>query len=360
MGAMFKTQDLHVREIVRLSSPRAIKELFPALPETTATVVQSRERIIRILRQEEPRLLVVVGPCSIHDEKSALEYAGRLNGLRQELADRMEIVMRVYFEKPRTTIGWKGLINDPHLDGSRDIEAGLKIARRLLVQITSTGLPAATEFLDPVVPQYIADLVSWAAIGARTTESQTHREMASGLSMPVGYKNATDGSLQVAIDAMGAARHPHSFLGIDTDGATSIIRTTGNPHGHVVLRGGRARTNYDAASIADAEATLRKHKLPAVMMVDCSHANSEKQHARQEDVWRDVIAQRAQGTQSVIGMMVESHLQEGNQPFPKPASELSYGVSITDACINWETTERMLRWAHERLGPKIATRALAG
>jgi len=348
---MFKTQDLHVREIVRLASPRAIKELFPAMPEATATVVQSRERIIRILRQEDPRLLVVIGPCSIHDEKSALDYAGRLNVLRRELADRLEIVMRVYFEKPRTTLGWKGLINDPHLDGSQDIETGLKVARRLLVQIAGLGLPAGTEFLDPIVPQYTADLVSWAAIGARTTESQTHREMASGLSMPVGYKNATDGSLQGAIDAMGAARSSHSFLGIDGDGVTGIVRTTGNPHGHVVLRGGRARTNYDAASIAEAEAALRKRQLPAVMMVDCSHANSEKQHTRQEEVWHSVIEQRAGGTKAVIGMMVESHLLEGCQPFPRPVNELKYGVSITDACVNWETTERMLRWGYERLGP---------
>jgi 3-deoxy-7-phosphoheptulonate synthase len=347
---MFKTQDLHVREIVRLPSPKAVKAAFPASPEAVATVATSRERLIRILRQEDPRLLVVVGPCSIHDQRSALEYAHRLNGLRQELADRMEIVMRVYFEKPRTTIGWKGLINDPHLDGTERIDEGLTIARRLLLHITEMGLPAATEFLDPIVPQYIADLVSWAAIGARTTESQTHREMASGLSMPVGFKNATDGSLQVAIDAMGAARHRHSFLGMDQDGVTSVVRTTGNPDGHVVLRGGRARTNYDAASIADAVATLVKHHLPPVIMVDCSHANSEKKHARQEEVWRSVIEQRVGGTPSVIGMMVESHLHEGNQPFPKPVSELQYGVSITDACLNWETTERMLRWGHEQLG----------
>ena len=219
--------------------------------------------------------------------------------------------------------------------------------------------PPPREFLDPIVPQYIADLVSWAAIGARTTESQTHREMASGLSMPVGYKNATDGSLQVAIDAMGAARHGHSFLGIDQDGVTSVVRTNGNPNGHVVLRGGRARTNYDATSIAEAEATLAKHKLPAVMMVDCSHANSEKKHARQEDVWRSVIEQRVGGTKSVIGMMVESHLHEGNQPFPKPVKELQYGVSITDACLNWEATERMLRWGHEQLGGKVAATATA-
>src|SRR5208282_2884171 len=233
---MYRTQDLHVKEIVRLLTPRELKAQLPTTDAANATVARSRERIIRILRQEDPRLLVVVGPCSIHDKKGALEYATRLNALRQEFAGRLEIVMRVYFEKPRTTIGWKGLINDPHLDGSQDIETGLKIARRLLLDITGLGLPTATEFLDPIVPQYIADLITWAAIGARTTESQTHREMASGLSMPVGLKNSTDGSLQVAIDAMGAARQPHSFLGIDQDGVTSIVRTAGNPDAHIVLR----------------------------------------------------------------------------------------------------------------------------
>ncbi len=355
---MFKTQDLHVRELVRLSTPRAVKAEFPTTEPVSATVARSRERIIRILRQEDPRLLVVIGPCSIHDEKGALEYATRLNGLRQEFADRMEIVMRVYFEKPRTTIGWKGLINDPHLDGSQDIEGGIKIARRLLLEIVGMGLPAATEFLDPIVPQYIADLVTWAAIGARTTESQTHREMASGLSMPIGYKNATDGSLQIAIDAMGAARQPHSFLGIDQDGVTSIVRTNGNPDGHIVLRGGRARTNYDAESIRDAEAVLKKSNLPPVLMVDCSHANSAKQFARQEDVWRSVVEQRASGTRSLVGVMIESNLFEGNQPFPKPVNELSYGVSITDACVSWETTERMLRWGYERLAQVSAAKEL--
>ena len=234
---MFSTQDLHVREIVRLSPPRALKAELPMTEASSATVVRSRDTIGRILEQKDRRLLVVAGPCSIHDVKGALEYAGKLNSLRKELADQMEIVMRVYFEKPRTTIGWKGLINDPHLDNTYDIEAGLKTARRLLLEITGIGLPAATEFLDPVVPQYIADLITWAAVGARTTESQTHREMASGLSMPVGFKNGTDGSLQSAIDAMGAAMRPHSFLGIDQDGITSIVRTTGNAVGHVVLRG---------------------------------------------------------------------------------------------------------------------------
>ncbi len=356
---MFRTQDLHVKEIVPLQSPRAIKAITPVSEAINATVARSRERIIRILRQEDPRVLVVVGPCSIHDEKSAIEYATKLNALRKEFADRMEIVMRVYFEKPRTTIGWKGLINDPHLDGSQDIEAGLKIARRILTEITGMGLPAATEFLDPIVPQYIADLITWAAIGARTTESQTHREMASGLSMPVGLKNATDGSLQVAIDAMGATRHPHSFLGMNEEGLTSIVRTNGNPNAHVVLRGGRAMTNYDAASIKTAEAKLIAEKLPPVLMVDCSHANSEKKFAKQEEVWRSVIDQRIGGTKSLVGIMVESHLSEGNQPIPKNISELRYGVSITDSCVGWETTERMLRWGYESLEKIIPGKAVA-
>jgi 3-deoxy-7-phosphoheptulonate synthase len=351
---MFRTQDLHVKEIVRLLTPRELKAQLPATDAANATVARSRERIVRILRQEDPRLIVVIGPCSIHDEKGALDYATRLNALRKEFANRMEIVMRVYFEKPRTTIGWKGLINDPRLDGSQDIETGLKIARRLLLEITGMGLPAATEFLDPIVPQYIADLVTWAAIGARTTESQTHREMASGLSMPVALKNNTDGSLQSAIDAMGAARHPHSFLGINEDGVTSIVRTTGNPHTHIVLRGGRAQTNYDAKSIRKAEEKLTSEKLQPVLMVDCSHANSGKQHAKQEAVWRSVIRQRVGGTRSLIGMMVESNINEGNQPIPKNLADLRYGVSLTDSCIGWETTERMLRWGYEKLAKVVA------
>ncbi len=356
---MYRTQDLHVKEIVPLLSPRALRNLMPTPDTANATVARSRERVIRILRQEDPRLLVVIGPCSIHDQSSAIEYARKLNALRIELADRMEIVMRVYFEKPRTTIGWKGLINDPHLDGSQDIGTGLQIARKLLLEITEMGMPAATEFLDPIVPQYIADLVTWAAIGARTTESQTHREMASGLSMPVGLKNSTDGSLQVAIDAMNATSHPHSFLGINEDGLTSIVRTNGNPHAHVVLRGGRAMTNYDAASIKAAEEKLEREKLPRVLMVDCSHANSSKQFARQEDVWHSVIEQRVQGSKSLIGLMVESHLHEGNQPITQGSAQLKYGVSITDSCIGWETTERMLRWGHEALTRLFDEKALS-
>lgn len=350
---MYRTQDLHVREIVPLLSPKAMKALMPSPESLTDFVAQARERVIRILQQEDPRMLVVIGPCSIHDEKSALEYAGRLAKLRAEVADTMEIVMRVYFEKPRTTIGWKGLINDPHLDGSQDIETGLTIARKLLQEINGLGLPAATEFLDPIVPQYIANLITWAAIGARTTESQTHREMASGLSMPVGLKNGTDGSLQVAIDAMGATAHAHSFLGMNEDGLTSIVRTTGNPHAHVVLRGGRALTNYDPASIKAAEGKLMAEKLPPVLMVDCSHANSEKKFAKQEEVWRSVIEQRVGGTKSLIGLMVESHLNEGNQPIPQNKCDLKYGVSITDSCVGWETTDRMLRWGHEQLQKAI-------
>ncbi len=346
---MFPTQDLHVRGMTRLSSPRAIKAAFPTTEQSNLAVVRGRENVNRILGRQDRRLLVVVGPCSIHDANGAMEYAIKLNQLRLELSSEIEIIMRVYFEKPRTTIGWKGLINDPHLDNSHDIETGLKVARRLLLDITTLGLPAATEFLDPIIPQYTADLISWAAVGARTTESQTHREMASGLSMPVGFKNGTDGTLQIAIDAMGAAMRPHSFLGIDQDGYTSIVRTTGNSAGHVVLRGGRSRPNYDAESIREAECRLIESKLLPVLMVDCSHANSGKQHARQEDVWHSIIDQRVGGTESLIGVMVESYLEEGCQPFPNHPSELRYGVSITDACLGWEATERMLRWGHEAL-----------
>src|SRR5215469_4002737 len=349
LSRMFRTQDLRVKEIVRLIEPAALKAALPISEAAGKTVVHSRDAVKNILHQKDPRLLVVVGPCSIHDEKGALEYAEKLNLLRKELAGQMEIVMRVYFEKPRTTVGWKGLINDPHLDNSQDIESGLKIARRLLLEITGMGLAAGTEFLDPIIPQYIADLITWSAIGARTTESQTHRELASGLSMPVGFKNATDGSLQIAIDAMTSARTSHSFLGIDQDGFTSVVRTTGNNDGHIVLRGGRLQTNYDAKSIHEAEMKLAQGGLPAVLMVDCSHANSGKQPARQEDVWQSIIQQRVGGTKSLTGAMIESYLQEGAQPIPKKLSELRYGVSITDACISWETTERMLRWGYEQL-----------
>lgn len=347
---MRRTENLRVTEVRRLIPPLQLKARHPVSETANATVVEGREAVQRILDGEDRRLLVVIGPCSIHDEQSALEYGGRLNALRTELAERLCIVMRVYFEKPRTTIGWKGLIYDPHLDGSDDIETGLGRARELLLKINALGMPAATEFLDPIVPQYIDDLVTWAAVGARTTESQTHRQMASGLSMPVGFKNSTDGSLQVAIDAMTAARHPHSFLGIDAGGITSVIRTTGNPYGHLVLRGGKAGTNYDAESLRAAVAALQKAGLREGLMVDCSHANSAKVFARQEEVWTSVVEQRVAGNRSAVAMMVESHLFEGNQPLVADRSKLRYGVSITDACVGWETTERMLRMAAERLG----------
>ena len=347
---MLPTQNLHVKETVRLTPPRDLKAGLPMTEVSNRTVVAGRQAISSILEQKDPRLLLVVGPCSIRDPQGALEYATRLNALRQEFADRFCLVMRVYFEKPRTTIGWKGLIYDPHLDGSDDIQSGLKTARELLLAITGMGLPAATEFLDPVVPQYIADLVSWAAIGARTTESQTHRQMASGLSMPVGFKNGTDGSLQTAIDAMQSAMRPHSFLGIDQDGFTSVVRTAGNPDGHVVLRGGRLRTNYDAESIREAADRLEKAGLPEVLMVDCSHANSGKQHARQEEVWRCLVEQRLAGSPPLIGVMLESNLFEGNQAIPRNLADLRYGVSVTDACLGWDVTERLLRWGHQVLG----------
>lgn len=346
---MLPTHNLHVKESVRLPAPKDLKARLPMTETANQTVVKGREAISAILQQTDPRLLVVVGPCSIHDPKGALEYATRLNALRKELEDQFVIVMRVYFEKPRTTVGWKGLIYDPRLDGSDDIQSGLEVGRKLLLEINSMGLPAATEFLDPVVPQYIADLVSWAAIGARTTESQTHRQMASGLSMPVGFKNGTDGGLQIAIDAMQSAMRPHSFLGIDQEGFTSIVRTTGNPDGHVVLRGGRLQTNFDATSIREAEENLKKAKLPPVLMVDCSHANSLKQHAKQEDVWHSLIEQRLGGTKAITGVMIESNLHEGNQSIPADLAQLKYGVSVTDACLGWEVTERALRWGAETL-----------
>ncbi|MCS7336832.1 MAG: 3-deoxy-7-phosphoheptulonate synthase [Verrucomicrobiae bacterium] len=346
---MRPTQDLRVKEIVPLLTPRALKAELPMTEASNETVAASRDRIAAIIHRRDPRLLVVVGPCSIHEFNGAIEYAQKLNALRQRLADRMEIVMRVYFEKPRTALGWKGLINDPHLDGSHDIEAGLKLARKLLLEITAMGLPTATEFLDSITPQYIADLISWAAIGARTTESQIHREMASGLSMPVGFKNSTDGSLDTAINAMKAAQAPHSFLGIDQDGLTSIVRTTGNRDAHIILRGGRLRPNYDPQSIAEAERQLEEAGLPKVLMVDCSHANAGKRPERQEVVWQNVIQQRVSGTRSLIGAMLESYLKEGNQPFPRPVSELEYGVSITDPCISWDTTERLLLQGYEAL-----------
>jgi 3-deoxy-7-phosphoheptulonate synthase len=334
---------------MRLISPAELAKEFPATESLNLLVSESRKIVEDILQHKDKRMLMIVGPCSIHDEKSAFEYAEKIVKFHEKMKDRMFIVMRVYFEKPRTTIGWKGLINDPHLDGTNDIETGLRKARKILLKISEMGLPVATELLDPIVPQYIADLVSWVAIGARTTESQTHREMASGLSMPVGFKNSTDGNLQTAIDAMRSANHPHSFLGIDQEGRISMVNTRGNSNGHIILRGGRSRPNYDVESIKEAEEKLQKSGANPLIMVDCSHANSNKVPEQQEVVWKSIIDQRAAGNQHLIGMMLESHLNAGNQELVQDLSQLKYGVSITDACINWNDTESLLGYAYEHL-----------
>jgi 3-deoxy-7-phosphoheptulonate synthase len=336
-------EDVRVRGLRRLITPAQLKEQLPTTPALVAQVLRARQIAKNILARRENRLLVLVGPCSIHDPEAALEYARRLVALREETRDRYFFVMRVYFEKPRTTTGWKGLINDPHLDDSCDVAHGLTLARRLLLQISELGLPTATEFLDPIIPQYTADLITWAAIGARTTEAQTHREMASGLSMPVGFKNGTDGDIQVALDAMKSARAPHSFLGIDQDGSTSLVQTTGNPDTHVVLRGGRSGPNYSPEAVAEAVARLEKSGLCTSLVVDCSHANSGKDPARQPEVWESLLAQRAAGRQEIVGAMLESHLAAGSQPLASRREDLTYGVSITDGCIDWETTERLFR-----------------
>jgi 3-deoxy-7-phosphoheptulonate synthase len=342
-------QNLNVRELSPLTPPARMWESFLPDAEASRTVMEGRDAVRRILLGEDRRLLAIVGPCSIHDPAAAVEYARRLAALRGELQDRLCLVMRVYFEKPRTRVGWKGLINDPHLDGSMDIETGLRKAIGLMLEINRMGMPVATEFLDPIIPQYLAHLVSWAAIGARTTESQTHRQMASGLSMPVGFKNGTDGSLQIAIDAMAAAMNPHSFVGIDAQGMTCVVRTSGNPWGHIVLRGGSQRTNYDPASIAETISCLEKADLSPVVMVDCSHANSEKKPERQEAVWNSVVRQRAEGNRRIIGLMVESNLEAGNQPLNGPLETLRYGVSVTDPCLDWPSTERILREGYKML-----------
>ena len=342
-GSGVPVDNLHVVGVTRLITPAQIKEQLPAKSRHLRLVSEARSTARAILSGEDDRMLVVVGPCSIHDPASALDYAARLATLSKEVSDRLFIVMRVYFEKPRTTIGWKGMINDPHLDDSCDVAHGIALARKLVLDILDLGLPAGTEFLDPIMPQYTAELISWAAIGARTTESQTHREMASGLSMPVGFKNGTDGSIQTALDAMKSARAPHSFLGIDQDGATSIVKTAGNPDSHVVLRGGREGANYHPHQVAAACETLSKAGLKPALMVDCSHANSGKDPLRQQDVWKSILAQRQGGRREIIGAMIESHIHAGNQPLPASGSGLKYGVSITDACLDWESTETLLR-----------------
>src|SRR5436190_2199681 len=351
---MHPIENINVRGIEQIVSPVELKREQPLDAVAAETVVQAREVVKRILGGSDPRLLVIVGPCSIHDERVALEYAGRLAKLARQVEDRLSVLMRVYFEKPRTTVGWKGLINDPHLDDTFDITEGLRIARRILLAIAELGLPTATEMLEPITPQYIADLITLASIGARTTESPTHRQMASGLSMPVGYKNGTDGSLQVALDAMTAARSPHAFVAIDTDGRTCVVQSNGNPWGCLILRGGRSGPNYSAESIKTAAEALATHDLPARLIVDCSHANSNKDFRRQCVVWNDVVQQRLENNSSIAGMMLESNLHEGNQKLPADLTQLKYGVSITDPCIGWEETEALLLAAYARLGETAA------
>ena len=339
---MTTTSDLHVVDTRPLLAPQLLHGDLPLEVGAAQTVSEARLRIQGILSGEDRRLLVIVGPCSVHDVDAARDYARRLAPLRERHQGELEVVMRVYFEKPRTTVGWKGLINDPHLDGSYDINTGLRLSRGLLLDLAREGMPTATELLDPVVPQYIADLISWTAIGARTTESQTHREMASGLSMPIGYKNSTDGSATIAINAMQAASKPHHFLGINQGGQASIVSTTGNPYGHLVLRGGNRGTNYHPEAIASAAAELSKAGLPDRLMVDCSHGNSNKDYRRQSDVLQAVADQVRQGSNHVMGVMLESHLVEGNQKLSADRSAMTYGQSVTDACISFDTTAELL------------------
>ena len=351
---MHRTSDLNVVETRVLPTPAALLAELPKTAAQAAFVADSREDIHRIIFTDDQRFLLLIGPCSIHDLDAGRDYARRLAALAKEVSDRVLIVMRVYFEKPRTTVGWKGLVMDPHLDGSHDIAAGLRLGRSFLRDVLDLGLPTATEFLDPITPQYVADLVCWGTIGARTTESQTHRQMASGLSMPLGFKNSTDGSFQAAINAIKAAGQPQTFLGINLDGAASAIVTRGNPNCHVVLRGGAAGPNYSPAHIAQTEALLVKAGLPKSILVDCSHDNSAKKPELQPEVLRALLAQIAAGNHSIMGAMIESNLGAGSQPFPQPKENLRYGVSITDGCIDWATTENLIRELHTALAPRFA------
>ena len=348
-------RDRRIAGVVPLLAPDQLLEELPLGPEQADVVIRGRRDVHAVLEGIDDRLLVVVGPCSVHDPDATLEYAGRLSELARRLSDHLLIAMRVYFEKPRTTTGWKGLINDPHLDGSGDVNAGLHLARRVLLGVLETGLPVGCEFLDPITPQYIADAVSWGAIGARTTESQTHRQLASGLSMPVGFKNRTDGNVQVAVDAVRAAAGTHAFAGIDPNGRPAILYTSGNADCHVILRGGKGRPNYDAASVASALELLGESGLPKRVMVDLSHDNSGKDPERQPGVAADVGAQLADGNAAIVGAMLESFLVAGRQDL-KPGVELTYGQSITDGCISWETTVEVL----EGLAASVRDRNAAG
>jgi 3-deoxy-7-phosphoheptulonate synthase len=336
-------ENINVASFDAMPSPEELHARLPLTESAAASVTRGREALRNILERRDPRLFVVVGPCSIHDPVAGLDYARRLKILQDEVADTLLLVMRVYFEKPRTTTGWKGYINDPDMDDSFRVDQGMEKARQFLLDVCELGLPTGTEALDPISPQYLGDLIAWTAIGARTTESQTHREMSSGLSTPVGFKNGTDGDISIAINAILSASRPHSFLGMNSQGRTSIVRTRGNRYGHVVLRGGDGRPNYDTVSVAMAEQALAKAGLPANIVVDCSHANSYKKPALQPLVMTDVMNQVHNGSKSLVGVMIESNIVAGNQPIPDDLSQLIYGCSVTDACVDWETTEKMIR-----------------
>ncbi|MCX8084925.1 MAG: 3-deoxy-7-phosphoheptulonate synthase [Calditerrivibrio sp.] len=346
---MIKTTNLNVKELIPIVAPHYLKQIFPLSEDDAIFVTNSREQVKNIMFGEDKRLMAVVGPCSIHDPIAAVDYASRLAKLSERIKDKIFIVMRVYFEKPRTTVGWKGLINDPDMDGSHLISKGLGIARKLLYDLTKMKLPIACEMLDTITPQYLSDMITWGAIGARTTESQPHREMASGLSFPVGFKNGTDGNLKIAVDAMLTALRPHSFLGINAEGRTSIVKTTGNRYVHIVLRGGADRPNYYPEDVEEAVQLLQKHNLPTNIMIDVSHGNSMKDHRNQPKVFKEVLQQIKDGNRYIKAVMIESNIYEGNQSIPEDKSQLKYGVSVTDKCIDWQTTETILTEAYEIL-----------
>jgi 3-deoxy-7-phosphoheptulonate synthase len=354
---MQQTEDLNVADFGMMPSPDEVKAKVPLDDPAAETVLHTRRALEAILDARDRRLFVVVGPCSIHDPVAGLDYARRLRALAEEVKDTLLLVMRVYFEKPRTSLGWKGFINDPYMDDSFRIDEGMERARRFLYDVNTLGVPAGTEALDPIAPQYYGDLISWTAIGARTTESQTHREMSSGLSTPVGFKNGTDGDLEAAVNAILSASRPHAFLGINGEGRSAIVRTRGNRYGHLVLRGGGGRPNYDTVSVALAEESLAKAKLARNVVVDCSHANSWKKPDLQPLVMRDVIHQIREGNRSIVGLMVESFLEPGNQPIPEDLSKLRYGCSVTDPCVGWDTTVEMLRAAHQVLSDVLPGRS---
>jgi 3-deoxy-7-phosphoheptulonate synthase len=353
---MQQTENLNIETFEAMPTPAEIHGRLPLSHKAAQTVLAGRRSLEGILDRRDPRLFIVVGPCSIHDPVAGLDYAKRLKALADEVADTLYLVMRVYFEKPRTATGWKGYINDPHMDDSFQVAEGMQKAREFLLAVSELGLPAGTEALDPIAPQYLGDLIAWTAIGARTSESQTHREMSSGLSTPVGFKNGTDGSVDAAINAIVSASRPHSFLGINGEGRTAVIRTRGNRYGHLVLRGGGERPNYDTVSVSMAELALTKAKLAQNVVVDCSHANSYKKPELQPLVMQDCVNQIRLGNRSIVGLMIESFLEAGNQPIPEDLGKLKYGCSVTDACVDWPTTEKMIRDARAALTGPLAAR----